>query len=477
MITNRRSRLRPHARWAAGLLLVAPWATAAAQQDRTLPSPPPIDPRRYTEDYSYLADPDHRTGAWWETGKWIPLGNGAALTLGAEVRARYEHYRNNEFGDAAVPDEGYELYRILPYANLMLGSHARAFVQLNLTHANRDAESVSPVDDTGTEVLQGFVDMSFPTGSAGESTVRAGRQVMAYGSERLVSMRYGPNVLRTFDGGLARWQSMRLRMDTFFVRPVRNGLDSFDDRSDGDRRFWGIYGTWSEPGRVAGTGLDAYYLGLSSDNESYNQGSGPETRNTMGVRYFGKLSGWSWDLEGFYQYGNFAGARARAWSVASDVRYTFQDAPLRPQLGMKANVISGDRDPNDPDLQTFNALFPKGKYFGEAGLIGPTNLFNLHPSLNLDLGSGWTLGTAVIFYWRESLHDGVYGTSGNLLRAAGDSRSRYIGTQADVVLGWEVSRQMSLEAAYSVFRPGDFIRDTGRSETVHFIGLEALWRY
>ena len=97
----------------------------------------------------------------------------------------------------------------------MLGSHVRAFVQLNLTHANRDAESVSPVDDTGTEVLQGFVDMSFPTGSAGESTVRAGRQVMAYGSERLVSMRYGPNVLRTFDGGLASWQSMRLRMDTF----------------------------------------------------------------------------------------------------------------------------------------------------------------------------------------------------------------------------------------------------------------------
>ena len=36
------------------------------------------------------------------------------VDLGAEVRARYEHYRNNEFGDAAVPDEGYELYRILP---------------------------------------------------------------------------------------------------------------------------------------------------------------------------------------------------------------------------------------------------------------------------------------------------------------------------------------------------------------------------
>jgi hypothetical protein len=370
------------------LFLLAPWLTAVAQQDATPPSPPPIDPRRYTEDYSYLRDPDHRTGAWWETGKWIPLGNETALTLGAEVRARYERYRNNEFGDAAVPDEGYMLYRILPYASLILDPHVRAFAQLNLTASNRDANSISPVDDTGNDVLQGFVDLSFPTGSAGELTVRTGRQVMGYGTERLVSMRYGPNVLRSFDGGLAIWQSTGLRVDTFFVRPVRNALDSFNDRSDSDRRFWGIYGTWSEPGRVPGTGMDIYYLGLSDEDASYNQGSGSERRNTLGVRYFGKRSGWSWDLEGMYQYGNFAGARIRAWSVASDVRYTFQDAPLRPRLGMKANFITGDRDPNDPALQTFNPLFPKGKYFGEAGLIGPVNLINLHPSLKPGFGIG-----------------------------------------------------------------------------------------
>lgn len=197
----------------------------------------------------------------------------------------------------------------------------------------------------------------------------------------------------------------------------------------------------------------------------------------MGARLFGKHSGWSWDLEGFYQFGNFAGAPVRAWSVASDVRYTFRDVKLQPRMGMKANIISGDRDPNNPELQTFNVLFPKGKYFGEIGLIGPTNLINLHPSVTLDLGNGWSLGTAMVFYWRESTRDGVYGVSGNLLRASGDSRAAYIGTQGDVVLGWEVSRQLSFEAAYSVFKPGDFIRETGNAETVHFVGLEALWRY
>ena len=147
-------------------------------------------------------------------------------------------------------------------------------------------------------------------------------QVMAYGSERLISARYGPNVLRSFDGALLSSQSPRVRVDAFFVRPGRNALGSFNDHADRERRLWGLYVTLSEPARVPDTGVDLYYLGLSNAHARYNQGSGPETRHTLGVRYFGERYGWSWDHEGIYQFGNFAGAAARAWSVASDVRYT-----------------------------------------------------------------------------------------------------------------------------------------------------------
>lgn len=448
---------------------------AISRADQTPPLPS-IDPWRYTEDYRYLDDPAHRTGAWGERGKWLRLGSGVGLTLGAEVRARYEHYQNNEFGAAAVPDEGYALYRFLPYADLKAGRHFRAFTQLALTQTNRDAASVGPPDDTGNDVLQAFADISL-SGSGGDLTLRAGRQVMAYGSERLISARYGPNVLRAFDGGMASWQASALRVDAFLVRPVRNDPDDFHDRADRDRKLGGLYATWSEPGGQAGAGLDAYLLNLSSAAARYNQGAGPESRNTAGLRYFGERAGWDWDLEGVYQYGDFAGAPVRAWSLASHAGYTFASVPLRPRLSLKANVISGDRDPEDASLQTFNVLFPQGKYFGEAGQIGPSNLINLHPALTLDLGSGWSLNAAAVFYWRQSLQDGVYGVAGNVLRPAGGSRSRYIGAQADAVLGWTVSRHLSFEAAYSVFRPGSFIRDTGRADTLHFFGLEALWRY
>jgi hypothetical protein len=151
--------------------------------------------------------------------------------------------------------------------------------------------------------------------------------------------------------------------------------------------------------------------------------------------------------------------------------------PLTPFIELKANALSGDGNRNDRRLGTFNALFPRGKYFGEIGLLGPYNLLNLHPIVGVDLGTGWTLSGAAVFYWRESLADGIYGNPGNLLRSAGTSRARYIGTQAEVVLGWEATRNISFEATYAVFEPGRFIAETGPSRTVHFFGTEMQIRF
>lgn len=194
-------------------------------------------------------------------------------------------------------------------------------------------------------------------------------------------------------------------------------------------------------------------------------------------RFFGKAQGWDWNFEGMFQFGSFDGGNIRAWSVASDTGYTFDDVSFSPRVGLRANIISGDRNPTNPDLQTVNALFPRGKYFGEIGLIGPYNLIDVHPNLTPHLNDQWTLSGAAVFYWRESLGDGIYDTFGGLVRPSDNSRARYIGTQADVVLGWEPTRWFSAELAYSVFASGQFIKDTGPSRTAHFVGFEAVVKF
>src|SRR3954447_11889322 len=60
------------------------------------PNPPPYTLLRFNEDHSYLANPRNRTD-FFDPVKYIPLdpsNPSGYLTLGGEVRLRYEHFTN-----------------------------------------------------------------------------------------------------------------------------------------------------------------------------------------------------------------------------------------------------------------------------------------------------------------------------------------------------------------------------------------------
>src|SRR5262245_47187995 len=104
---------------------LCPALSSTAHAQSIPPTPPPLTPQRYDQDYSYLADPNARSGAWWEPLKYIPLNEtgDVYLTLGAEARLRHEHYSNNNWGQEPAPDDGYLWYRVLPSVDLHLGPH------------------------------------------------------------------------------------------------------------------------------------------------------------------------------------------------------------------------------------------------------------------------------------------------------------------------------------------------------------------
>jgi len=393
------------------------------------------------------------------------VANAPAATFGVEARLRHETYRNNLWGGAEAPDDSYGWLRVLPSVDLRPGPGLRLFGELIGAWARGVEPAESPVDETGLDLLQGYAQLRFDNGLS----LQGGRQLLVYGSERLISRRWGPNVPQAFDGGLARVESTAWRVDAFFMRPVENKPGAFDDGADDSRRLWSLYATRA--------GVDAFYIGYRREAARFEQGTGKESRHTLGGRFFGASGGWTWDVEGHFQFGDFAGGDIRAWSIATDVRHTFAQHALQPFVELRANAISGDRGAEDRTLNTFNAMFPRGKYFGEIGQLGPYNLVNLHGIAGLDLGSGWTLRGAAAYHWRESLEDGVYNNPGQLVRASGGSPARAIGAMAEAVLGWSPARGVELELAYAVFEPGRFIKDTGPASTVHFVGAELQWRY
>ena len=122
---------------------------------------------------------------------------------------------------------------------------------------------------------------------------------------------------------------------------------------------------------------------------------------------------------------------------------------------MRFDVASGDNNPASANLQTFNPLFPSGVYFNLLNPVGPLNMIDLHPTLDLYAGEKVTLTFDWDFFWRESLGDGVYRLSGTPLRP-GIGGARYVGNAPAATIDWNATRNLSVLASYVHFFPGPF---------------------
>ncbi|CCA90759.1 alginate export family protein [Novosphingobium sp. PP1Y] len=424
---------------------------------------PTLTTTRYDEDWSDLADKDKRDHHWTGEFKYIPIADDAWLSTGIELRARNENYKNSLWGSAAPPSDSYLWVRALPYADLHVGK-VRAFAQPIIAYAVGVQPSAGPIDQTRADLLQAFGEVDL-----GPLTVRGGRQMLSLGSERLVGTRYGPNVPLAFDGVRGIVTVGKAKVNLLAVKSVTPGTGNFDDRTSATEALWGAYATIPH--------LDLYYLGYRNRAARFGGILGREERHTVGARYFGASQDWHWNIEAAGQFGHFAGQKIRAWTLATELGRSFSSLPLSPDATLRFNIVSGDTEAGDGRVETFNALFPKGKYFGELSPIGPTNIISVNPRVSAELGEGVSASLAGMGYWRYARADGVYDIPGNLVRAPGNSRARFIGKEVEATLAWQATAELELSTSLSLFAPGAFIKETGPAKTIRMIGLEANFRF
>jgi hypothetical protein len=135
---------------------------------------------------------------------------------------------------------------------------------------------------------------------------------------------------------------------------------TFND-GDSGRDFYGVYATRTgDSGRGA---LDLYALGLERDTR--------EIRNRFERRRIATPSGARWaahaacgldvDVEGGYQFGEVgSGGCGRVVCGQPGGLRPVPDCPLKSRWFVGFDLASGDDDPADGDVGTFNQLFPAG---------------------------------------------------------------------------------------------------------------------
>lgn len=419
---------------------------------------------RYDEDWSFLKCTPRRDR--WDRIKYLPISeDNAYLSLGGNLREVYESYDHQYWGQGPQGEAGWLVHHYLLHGDLHLNSTFRVFGELQAAFENGRNGGPRPYDEDKLDIHQAFVDVNC-CHSPEKVTFRVGRQELYYGSGRLVDARFGLNTRISFDGIKVIIPFERSRTEVFVTRPTLQRPGIFDDPPDSKKWFWGIYSTAAVKSSAS---LDLYYLGYKAASQTFAAGTGAFTSNTLGGRWSGKIGGYDFDEETNAQFGAFKDGDIRAWSTALLNGYTFRKQRWAPRLSLRSDVTSGDNDPTDRHLGSFFPLYARGKYFGEADLNGPVNTIDVIPALDLHPRSDFSIDLSYGSFWRESIHDGVYGFAGNLYKTGDQSRARPIGQQAEIDLNYLIMPHTMMRVVYQHFFPGRYLKGTPPGQDVNYV--------
>ena len=444
-----------------------------------------------------------------------------AVTFDLQERFRWEIRDNNfDFNSDvnALTDDNWFLQRfriglmIKPTSWLKIYAQGQDSREINSDRPDFPGQLGAEGDDT-FDLRQGYIEIGnskeFPL------TLKLGRQILSYGDERLIGAFDWNNIGRTFDAAKLRWEEKLWSLDAFaatVVVPKRGEYNQSDfvngTENERDQVFSGLYfSTTALPFQT--TELYALYL-YENQNPKYLPNALSDTGFvTFGLRvkskpgYFapdpapvpvdgkavadGKSEpaplppkrpvGFDYDAEFAYQTGEVRGLDLTAWAVHGGIGYTFDVAWL-PRIGVAYNYGTGDGDPADGDIETFQNLFPTNhKFYGQMDVFSWQNMQDLEVSVKAQPLKSVTLKAEYHAFWLASTDAVWYRANGvtavRPLNAAARNASNYAGSEVDFTVQWNVTKNVALEAGYSHFFAGDYLSDTGPSDDADFGYVQA----
>lgn len=431
-----------------------------------------------------------------------------------EERLRGEVRENNYDFDGhanALTDDNWVLQRARVGVKLTITDWLRIYAQ---GQDSREIGSDRPdfpgalgaEGDDSFDLRQAWIEIGNPKDFP--LTARIGRQVLSYGDERLVGAFDWNNIGRTFDAVRLRWEQPTWWVEGFVssvVAPERGSYNQSDvfngNENDRHQVFSGLY--YENNAIVPWQSTDLYVFHLhENDNPKYSQNALGDTNFfTLGTRWKSKPAafaphtsglakdgktvieeapkpvGLDYTVEFAFQTGNVRGMDLFAFAGHGDVGYTF-DHPWVPRIALGYSYSTGDDDPGDKDIQTFQNLFPTNhKFYGQMDLFSWQNLHDLELDTKIQPVRNVTIRADFHAFWLETTEDAWYRANGSTtvrpLNGAARAAGNYAGSEIDFNVTWAATRWLELQGGYSHFFAGDYLRDTGPSDDADFGYLQA----
>ncbi len=433
-----------------------------------------------------------------------------------EERFRWEIRDNNfDFNKSlnSITDDNWFLQRARIGMKLNLTDWVRVYAQ---AQDSREINSDRPdtpglfaaEGDDAFDLRQGWVEIGnskeFPL------TLKIGRQLLSYGDERLIGAFDWNNIGRTFDAVKLRWEDKAWSLDAFsgtVVVPERGSCNQSDffngTETDRGQILSGLYFSTTATGPQV---TDLYVLHLHEETSAKYQpnplgntnfitlglrvkskpGAFAHTASNEGLSKDGKSVvppaapkpvGFDYEGEFAFQKGDVRGLDLTAFAAHAGVGYTF-DIGMLPRLGVAYNFGSGDDNPTDEDIQTFQNLFPTNhKFYGQMDAFSWQNMHDLEFSVKAVPCKAVTVKAEYHAFWLASTDDVWYRANGATavrpLSPVSRAADNFAGSEVDLTVTWNVNKHLQVEGGYSHFFAGSYLGDTGASDDADFGYVQA----
>jgi|GEM_PF-217436 len=410
-----------------------------------------------------------------------------ALKFDAEVRVRGEWTENvRDFNSDlnASDDDGWLITRT------RLGVAWQPIDWLKLYAQGQDsmeAFSGRPHDTLGGangndhfDLRQAYLAIGDPESSP--LTLTLGRQTLDFGSRRVVTDSPWSNYGRTFDAARLTWRANKdWTLDAVAGNIVTIEEDVFNT-PDRASDLVGVFATGKLPGAQT---IDFYAFHLDSEDSTIAPVRGDFW--TIGARLFkkpAKDSPWDYELEAVLQTGHvFAkkkGLDLLAFGSQSTVGYTFLDALWNPRVSANFSYASGDQNAADGDQNRLQPLYASTHAMnGLLDSIGWANLLDPYIEVKIVPVENWTVSLQAHAFFRAETGDFVYRSNGSTpVRApAGVNNDRYIGTELDLTVQTNLTKELEFLVGGGILFAGDYLASTGASDNAGTLYAQLTYRY
>ena len=397
-------------------------------------------------------------------------------SLAGEFRVRYEGRR--ALGYRQGVDDGYGLIR----TRLDLGITPASWLKFGFQGQDASAPGIRDglpnigVFRDGFDLRQAYAQIGSERSPV---ALTVGRQVLAYGDQRLVGALNWTNTSRAFDAVKLQFRGDGARVDVFSAQVVQNDPAVRINRSMEGNNLHGVYGAFENV--IPGSTLEPYLLLRSAASvvNELNQ-RGELNRYTMGMRAWAKgLGPWDYNLALARQWGDMAGAVIDTWGYYVELGYSV-DAESSPRLYVHYNFGTGDEDGSDGRVGGFDNLYPTAHFhYGFNDLVGWRNLRNIRLGAEFKPHPKFGLQFDFHSFWLATGNDALYNVSGGLSVAPppGGATNLKVGNELDAMFTVPVSKAVNLGGGFGYMIPGPFLEANSPGHGNTFTYLVAAYKF